>query len=90
VSEYVLEVRNASGVVVFDSMDAQGGVCFGAYEVAPGNSITVNLTSYAGRSVRVINHSTTVSVSYAAGYPSVTITTPPSFLVAGYAVILVY
>lgn len=89
-SDYVLEVRNASGVVVFDSMSAQGGVCHGAYEVAPGGSTTVNLTTYAGKQVRVISHNTNASVSYASGYPSVTISTPVYYVAAGYAVIFVY
>lgn len=89
-SDFGLQVRNSSDVVIFDSRNAAGGVCFGAYEVAPGGSTTVNLTGYAGRQVRLIAHNTNASVSYASGFPSVTITTPATYLAAGYAVIFVY
>ena len=89
-SDAGLQVWNTSYALIFDSHHAAGGVCFGAYEVAPGGSTTVNLASYAGRMVRVTIHGANATISYASGYPSVTISTPSTYVAAGYAVIFVY
>lgn len=85
-----LQVWNAAGQPMFDSWQATGGVCVGSYELSPGGSVTVNLSSYPGRQVIVIAHVALWTISYAPGYPQVTINVPSSYVVPGQASIFVY
>lgn len=81
-SNYALTIRNALGVIVFDSREATGGVPVGSYELAPGASQTVHLTAYAGKKVRPhVYGFPVVSVSYASGHPVVTMTYGAGFVV---------
>lgn len=80
-SNYALVFWKPSLDVAFDSRAATGGVVAGVYEVAPGASLTVNLTGYAGKQVRAVKYGfPTATISYASGYPSVTISTPSSMV----------
>ena len=90
---YGLMVWDSAGVVRFDSRNAQGGVCMDAKEVAPGASITLNYPTYAGRTLEVVAQfvgSIFTSVSYAAGYPSVTLSCPASFIAPLLFLVFIY
>lgn len=80
---YGLIARNAAGAVIFDSRDAQGGVCVGGIELAPGASTSIAYPAYSGRTALVLGNFTGSifsSISYASGYPSVTLSCPSTFI----------
>lgn len=92
-SDFGLMVWNSTDEVIFDSRNAQGGVCGGAFEVAQGATQTVSFPQYAGRSARVLGAfigSPFSSVSYSSGYPSVQLFCPPTFVSPSYFVIFIY
>lgn len=90
-SSYALVFWNPSLQTVFDSRVATGGVPVGSYELAPGTSQTINLPAYAGYQVRAIKYGfPTITISYALGYPSVTINAPSSLVRTSLVHLFVY
>ena len=74
---YGIRVWDANGKSTFDSTLAVGGVVYGAFELSAGQSQTINLTDYPGRTVRVVRYGyVTIGISYSSGYPSVSLNNP--------------
>lgn len=90
---YGLMAWNSSGGVIFDSRNAQGGVCVGGVEVAQGASTTINYTTYSGRAAIVLGEFTGTiysTISYSAGYPSVTLSCPSTFVAPLLFLVFIY
>lgn len=90
---YGLQVRDGNGVLTFDSQTAVGGVCLGLVTPDLGTPIILYLTTYPGRTVRVLRYDRfiTSSIDYGPGYPVVTLTRSANDPTSnGYAAVFVY
>lgn len=73
-----IQVFDATGAVVFDSLTSLGGVIAGTYVYQPGGTDTLLFPSFAGRTAR-INMITSgrggpvPAIDYGLGYPRVTV-----------------
>ena len=82
---YGLRTYNSSGVLQFDSTTAVGGVVATIQNVAAGTTgYTLNFPQWAGRAGFLLFYDNNApfytSLSFASGYPVVTVSTCPSFM----------